>query len=141
MAGLLSGMWQELWKNAGGASMAHALATQPTKPRNCKVQTVELGFMHCCSFSAGRTEEISVLLVTGVRAGRQGIRWLQARRRCTASWQGFAREACTLAHLHTDSGSRDACWNPCAGIRWNLYQRTCVYDHRGCISVIFNFID
>ena len=48
MAGLLSGMWQELWKNAGGASMAHALATQPTKPRNCKVQTVELGFMHCC---------------------------------------------------------------------------------------------
>ena len=24
---------------------------------------------------------------------------------------------CTLAHLHTDSGSGDACWNPCAGIR------------------------
>ena len=147
MAGFLSGMWQELWKNAGGSSMAHALANQPS-PRNCKIQDVELGFVHCCSFSASRRKECSVLLVTGcVQLGRALAGCRQGGGAQRVGRGLHARHAhlntCTLAHRFRFRRRvlESVCWNPFAGIRWNFHHRTCLYDHRGCISVIFKFID
>ena len=82
--------------------------------------------MHCCSFSAGRTEEISVLLVTGcVQVGRAlgGCRQGGGARRVGKGLH--ARHA----HLHTDSGSGDACRNPCAGIRVQESAGICTNGH------------
>lgn len=91
-------------------SMGHARATQPN-PRICKVQPTEI--MHC---SATSTEQWGALLVTGCvhlgralsGAGKEEVHIELARWLCTRGMPPC-----------TDSGSGDACRNPCAGICTN----------------------